>query len=320
MEEKKVAKCFKSYLTAKKYYDTDIEKSFDYFKQCIAILNDIKDKKIKIDSKFAEVIEETETECSKYLTKAIEMTIDKPFIQKITLQDSDNELFKMIEEGRFKEFKQYNYGDINFNIYNQQGNTPLHVAVAYGDASYIKQALRLGAMIDMTNKSGFTLLEYACLQQDPNLINFLMLYGADMRKHLMFREGKKYKTSGNQIDIMLLEKAILEDLTHTKSAKLQYLDFVFDKLNKNDPIDIQYNDSTDIITVEKLIIKLDHIINNFPIEHRNTYLDILKEEFQYDLHNKLGCPNNMLELLLYCIVPFINYRWYDSNNCITMDE
>ena len=29
---KKVLKCLKSYLTAKKYYESDVEKSFDYFK------------------------------------------------------------------------------------------------------------------------------------------------------------------------------------------------------------------------------------------------------------------------------------------------
>ena len=319
MEERKVAKCFKSYLTAKKYYDTDLDKSFEYFKQCIAILTDIKDNKIKIDSKFAEVIEETETECSKYLTKAIEMTIDKPFTQKIVLQDSDKELFKIIEEGRFKDLKKYNYGEINFNVYNNNGNTPLHMAITFGDTSYIKQALRLGATIDMTNKGGFTLLEYACLQQDPNLINFLMLYGADMRKHLLFRDGKKYRTSGNQIDIMLLEKAILEDLTQSKYKQPQYLGFVFDKLNKNDPIDIQYNDNTEIITIENLITKLDHIIANFPEEYRNTYLDMLKEEFEYDLHNKLGCPNNMIEVVLYYIVPFINYGYLKLNWLLSIE-
>ena len=37
MEEKRINKCLKSYLIAKKYYDTDIDKSYDYFKQCIKI-------------------------------------------------------------------------------------------------------------------------------------------------------------------------------------------------------------------------------------------------------------------------------------------
>ena len=44
MDNIKIKKCLKSYLTAKKYYDSDIDKSYDYFKQCIKILNDLKDK------------------------------------------------------------------------------------------------------------------------------------------------------------------------------------------------------------------------------------------------------------------------------------
>ena len=46
--QKKIRKCLKSYLTAKKYYDSDIEKSYNYFKQCINILNYLKNKYKKI--------------------------------------------------------------------------------------------------------------------------------------------------------------------------------------------------------------------------------------------------------------------------------
>ena len=33
-----IKKCLKSYLTGKKYFDTDKNKAFEYFKQCIKIL------------------------------------------------------------------------------------------------------------------------------------------------------------------------------------------------------------------------------------------------------------------------------------------
>ena len=46
MESTKLKKCLKSYLTAKKYYESDIDKSYDYFKQCVKILNDLKDNYI----------------------------------------------------------------------------------------------------------------------------------------------------------------------------------------------------------------------------------------------------------------------------------
>ena len=45
MDSNKMKKCLKSYLTAKKYYESDVEKSYDYFKQCMNILNDLKKKR-----------------------------------------------------------------------------------------------------------------------------------------------------------------------------------------------------------------------------------------------------------------------------------
>ena len=46
LNNKKVVKCLKSYLIAKKYYDNDTEKSYEYFKQCISILNNLKNNYI----------------------------------------------------------------------------------------------------------------------------------------------------------------------------------------------------------------------------------------------------------------------------------
>ena len=53
---KKVLKCLKSYLTANKYYDSAVDKSYDYFKQCIKILNDLKDNNIKITDNLVNII------------------------------------------------------------------------------------------------------------------------------------------------------------------------------------------------------------------------------------------------------------------------
>jgi len=97
-DQKKMRKCLKSYLTAKKYYENDIEKSYEYFKQCIKILNDLKDKDKKLNNEFVNIIEETENECSKYLTLAIESTIEKPSKRKIKVdEEQDNKLFEIIQ-------------------------------------------------------------------------------------------------------------------------------------------------------------------------------------------------------------------------------
>lgn len=315
-----IKKCFKSYLTGKKYYEIDIDKSYEYFKQCIKILNDIKEKNIPINNNFTDIIEETETECSKFLTLAIEKTIDKPS-NKMVFPASDNkELFEIIETGNLQKLKEYNYGSINFNIYNEQGLTPLHYAIKFGDISFLKQSFKLGACIDQTSKFGHTLLEFACLEKDPNMINFLITYGVDMKKHLQFREGKKYFNNGNQIDISLIEKIIMEHSNETLSlsskeiSSIKYLGFLFNYIKESEPIHIEYCDpinstiSKKKILFEELVKKLDKYLETIDKEKTETYINIIKEELNYDLSFKLGCPTDKIQIILYNLVPFIDYQ------------
>jgi len=311
MDTKKIKKCLKSYLTAKKYYENDIEKSYDYFKQCINILNDIKETD-KINDEYQKIIEETESECSKYLTLAIEATLEKPSKRKIKIDESqDNKLFEVIKTGEVDYLKNYEYGNCNFNIFDENGQTPLHLAIKFGDTTFLKHAFKLGTGIDKTNKYGHTLLELACLEKDPNLINYLTYCGANMKKHLEFREGKKYFNNGNQIDIILIEKKIMDNTELLNEIK--HLAFIFNYINKEEFIDLEYCDpSNSTISIKKIsfenfIKKLDVIINNFEEEKRRTFINIIKEELSNELIFKLGCPLNKIEILLYNLVPFINY-------------
>lgn len=307
---KKVFKCLKSFITGKKYYDSDVDKSFEYFKQCIRILNELKEKNIKITDYLVEIIDETETECSKYLTLAIENSIDKPQIKKVKSYDADNELFELIEIGDIHKLKEYKYGDVDFNIINEYGLTPLHYAIKFGDTEFLRQSFKLGGCVDQTNKFGHTLLEYACLEKDPNMISFLSAYGADMKKHLAFREGKKYFNKSNQIDMALLEKIILET-NYKYNWKIKYLQFVFDYIKPNELIDIDYCNRTNstisdgTITFEKFLTKLDELVDSFNQESRETFINILKEELSYEISFKLGCPTKHIELILYNIIPFM---------------
>ena len=310
--QKKIRKCLKSYLTAKKYYDSDIEKSYNYFKQCINILNDLKNKDKKISNEFVNIIEETENECSKYLTLAIEATIEKPSKKKINVnEEQDNKLFEIIQTGEVNYLKKFEYGDCDFNIIDENGLTPLHLAIKFGDTTFLKQAFKLGVGIDKTNKHGHTLLEFACLEKDPNIINFLIYCGTDMKKHLEFREGKKYFNNGNQIDIMLLEKTIMENKKSLNNIK--YMEFIFAYINKEEYIELEYCDPSNStisikkITFESFIKKLDSIVDDFDEEKRNTFITIIKEELSNDLVFKLGCPVHKIEILLYNLVPFIDF-------------
>ena len=317
MENKnKINKCLKSYLIGKKYFNVDEDKSFEYFKQCIYLLNDIKENKIELNNEIINIIDETETECSKYLTQAIETTIEKPLYKCINNKSHEDTdiMFNLIETGNLEQLKKYRYGEIDFTNRNSDGVTALHLAIKYGDTNFLKQSFKLGGLIDQTNNYGHTLLEFACLEKDPNIINFLMKYGADMKKHLLFREGKKYFNNGNQIDILLLEKIILASIFLSEDEnKIKHLEFVFNYIDYNDVLSIELADDVNStqsggkIYVKNLIKKLDTLIDHFDVDSRTTYITILKEELSYDLSFKMCCPKSKIEILLYNLVPFINY-------------
>lgn len=316
-KQKKIIKCLKSYLTAKKYNDTDEEKAFLYFKQCINLLNDIKNDKIELKEDLINIMDETETECSKYLTKAIETTIEKPYNKPLVKTEYIDELFNIVDTGDIHKLKSYKYGELDFNVYNEEGLTPLHYAIKFGDRSFIKLSLKLGAHIDQTTKSNITVLEFTCIEcqeNDKEMINFIISCGADMRKHLLFRDGKLYSNKGNQIDILLLEKFLMDRILNYSNIK--YLSWIFNYLNKDDFIELEYNNmynSNPKIKLYDLILKLDNYIYTFNKNSRDTYISIIKEELEYPLQCKLGCPTNKLEILLYNLVPFIEDTNYIDN-------
>jgi hypothetical protein len=302
-DEKNIKKCLKSFLVGKKYIDTDNDKAYEYLKQCIQILNDIKEKKIKVSDEYAHLIDETETECCKYLTQSLKTTIDKP-LKKYNINNEYKFLFDIIDTGSIQKLKEYKYGEIDFTIYNENGLTPLHYAIKVGDTSFIKYALRIGAHIDITTKYGHTLLEYACLEKDPNMINFLSMYGSDMKKHIEFRDGKKYDNKGSELDILLLEKIVMNN---SNDNDIKYLNFINNYLNNDEFIELEHIDKKRI-TIKEFIIKLDNLLDDLNTEARNTYLEIIKEELNHDLSFKLGCPTNKIHLILYNLVPFIDYN------------
>ena len=321
MDEKRINKCLKSYIVAKKYYNNDMDKSFEYFKECIKILNEIKDNKIKIKDDLIPIINETETECVKYISKTIKINIDKPLINKT--HETRNELFEIIETGSIERIKKYNYGDIIFNVYNEEGYSPLHYAIIFGDTLFIKHALKLGACIDQTNLYGHTLLEFACLEKDPNMINFLLFYGASMKKHLLFRKNKKYFNSGYEIDNILIEIFILE--SSNQNNEIKHLNWIFKYINENETINVELskkNNSTmseTKINFKTFIIKLDNLIDTFNKESRDTYISIIKDELNHDLIYKLGCPTKKTDIILYNLLPFINFEQVQLSWLISLE-
>ena len=307
-------KCLKLFLIGEKYNKLkNNNKAINYFKSCINYANTVIDNSTSTDSSLdIEIIEEAKHKCYKNIINNIKENIDNCF-NIITLNELEiDNIYTLIETGDIKTFiKNYKYDYNNFKYY-KLGVTPLHYAIKCGDINFIKQLLILGGNIDITNIYGQTLLEYSCIEDDPSIISSIIYYGADIKKYIELKKYKQYINKGSEIDIVLLEIYIMEKYKISKIYEIKYLLWVFKFLNKDDKIDIEYIDNKKNISIYNIIESIDNILNNMEENLRNTFLSIIIEELEYDFKFNLGCPTNKLHIILYNIIPFIDY----SNNFI----
>ena len=288
----KIKKCLKSFLTGKKYIESDKDKAFDFFRQSLKYITII--KKNDCNNEIKNILDETETECNKIINLTVERTIEKENEKTINV-----DLFNLIEKGEVNDLKKIKSYQLNFNIYDKDGLTPIHKAIKFGDTSFLKEAFKLGAPIDIVNQVGNTALEFACLEKDPNMINFLLKNGGDMKKHLLFRDGnKKYKTNQNYIDCSIILKMIF---SYPEDDNYDELKFLFNNFKEDDLINFE------TFTYLNLIKSLQSLLKKIKLESKELYLSIIREEFQFPLKKSLGCPYNKLEILLTYLVPFIDY-------------
>lgn len=299
--QKGIKKCLKSYLAGKKYYNSDVNKSVEYFIQCIQFANYYKKKHNNSD--ITTLLDETKNDSYSYIT----FNINNLFTCK-SLSIDKNDLFLCVETGNINLVKSIKCGELDLNIYNENGLTPIHYAIEYGDTKFIKHCLLLGANIEQINSDGYTLLEYACIKKDPNIISFLLEYGADMNKNLEMRKDKNYINNSNYLDFSLLQKFIITSSKNITQSNNNYFDFI-DKydIDLTNTINIKHNNGNDII-VEYLITSLNKILDNIDDNSRNTYIEIIKEELSYSVENYIYCPTNKLEIILYNLIPFIQYN------------
>lgn len=311
-------KYFKNYTEGKKSYSIDKEKSFDYFKESLEILKVLRDQYSNKIKKHEKLLDESESECHKYISLTIESTIESEYKKEKVI--NTKELVNELEKGDLNLIKIAKYGEINFTE-NIENETILHLAIKNGDTTFLKYAFRLGARIDTTNNIGNTLLEYACLQQDPNMINFLGEHGANMQKHLYFRSGNdKNINNNNPIDICILLKIVLSyipiesDDKRVNNKIYNKIKLLQNLINMNEKINLNN------YTYKDLLIGLMYLLNKLPEESAITYLNIINEELNYIMSNKLGCPKNKLELILTNLVAFIDYPFNISIDWIIIYE
>jgi len=304
---------YKKYLKGKEFFDKDKERSHDYFKESLLILEDLRSKNINIEEKS---IIDTENECKKYLAITLEYCIES----EVNNNNKDIDysfLLKSIKEGTIDYIKKYKYGEINFKkLINKQ--TLLHHAIKYGDTAFLKHAFKIGANTDIPNNDGYNLLEYACLERDPNMIEFLIDHGADMKKNLYFRNGKvKVFNFAQSIDNAILYKIIFNNnfLNNIDLKNNNFNIIIGDKiLNLK-----KYLNCDELIGINNLLINdllnaLILFLNLMDNTSALTYIEIITEELEYNLKIKLGCPTSKIDIILVNLIPFINYPFNLTNS------
>ncbi len=293
-EEEILKQAIKIYIEGKDIYNSsnnenDKTKAKEYFKKSLEILNELKKYN---NNNYANLIQTTEAECMKLLNTKIN-------------------IFELIRKNDLDSIKKIEF--INFREIDENGNTVLHHAIDVGDIGILKEILKKGGMIDTVNGNGHTLLEYACLKKDPNIISFIISHGANMQKHLFFRKGdKRYYLNKGDIDMAILLKLIIfNSFNKTDYNAFEFLNNYF---NINELVGL------DKYTMKDIMIGLTSMFNGK--ETYNTYKKIIEEELiEYDMYKSINrCIYTKLDLLLSNLVPFINYPFNMASIFILKNE
>ena len=283
---------------------TKAKKMFEYSLNAITEFKKLKQSNLNQEafSNINSIINNTEADCVKHLNNSVN-------------------IFELITKNNIDAIKQIEH--INFREIDGNGNTVLHHAIDVGDIGILKEMFKKGGMIDTVNGSGNTLLEYACLKKDPNIIAFMASHGANMQKHLFFRKGEhKIYLNKSDIDMAIILKLIImnrlksKKLENEKNDKTDYISFIFLEkyFNLNELIGF------DKYTIRDMLIGLHQMFNNK--ESYKSYSLIINEELiEYDKYDKINkCIYTKIDIVLSNIVPFINYPFNIASIFIVKNE
>tara|TARA_B110000908_G_C10262171_1_gene460180 strand:- start:2456 stop:3481 length:1026 start_codon:yes stop_codon:yes gene_type:complete len=258
-------------------------------------------KKIKNKKKYDKVLQETEEYCNIYLkNSAINHTVDIDY----------NQLFKIIENGNLELFDKIKLNNKDIIKNNEDGLTPLHYCIKVGDTSILKKLLLYDVSINTINSRGNTLIEYACLCNDPNMINFLTKHGAVIKKNLFLRDKKvKIKLKTNNLDCACICKIMI------MNSYQKDINEIFNKIKKL--VDFETLCGFGNFTIKQLLIGIGESLDETSL---STYIDILVEELSYELQDQLFCYKNKVEVLIYNLIPFIEYKFNITQENIFLME
>jgi hypothetical protein len=199
--------------------------------------------------------------------------------------------------------------------YNFIKSDLLHKCIYYGDTTILYYLLINGGKIDQT-LSGKTLFEYAYKLKDESMIDYLINIRDFPEKITLLRDlDITDDYVGNDMDIAIAQKIILDQAKRLEENHVMvYLDFVKNSVNneyitylKNIPFDVFLN-------------AIDCLISNISKRRRNEYISILSEEINYAIENRIDCPDSIVSVIIYNLIPFIKYQYNITSEWLLLYE
>jgi hypothetical protein len=227
--------------------------------------------------------------------------INKIF-SKLSLELKENIFLLQIRKGNLQFFE---YIDINQDLLDMFEINPFHFALNMGDTKILQKLLEFTSINNINfYDNNLTLLEKACLNKDTNSIEFLQNFGANMEKHIIFRESK-YKLKIDCLDIANLCYFILNLKINNKIKKLQFLE---------DYLDFEEEYPFENIKIKKIIQGIEILLE----DKLDEYIKLIKMDL-------LLVENNCnFEILIFYLIPFLenklNYPFNIENEKLILTE
>lgn len=283
------------YIDGKKLIKTDKKKTLELFKKSLENITKFKLLQTEnLDNEKLNILTATENECKKYIEnyKDIFSLISQNDIYQI------KNLPKILERNIFVEL-------------NSKGNTILHHCIDIGDNTILKELLKKGGNINQVNNDGHTLLEYACLKKDPNMINYLITLGANLKKHIYFRgKDKVLFLTRSDIDAAIILKVIINNSKKSQSNEL--FSFLSEYLSWNQLIGLEN------YTVKDLSYGLSHMFKNK--KSFIHYKNIINDDLNLFKSSNIKKSYDKIDIIIFNLIPFISFPFNISNNYIIKNE
>lgn len=312
--KKIIKKSLKAYLKAKEEFENaNYKKSESYL---IYLLDNFQKMNVETDKNYQNIINSTIIE-SKKLLDEIKLINFNDSIEYSEEYYKDNNIIHLVNYGDYISLKKLlnNNQLLDLTIYDEEGLTPLHLAIKNGDLKILNLLLKYEGNVNLLTNYGFTLFEYACLQKDPVTINYLQDHGANMDKHLELRNDFILEITHDDLDDIIILKKIL---AFDKKTHFNHI-----------PENIYNSTKTELssgikkYTIKDILLHLETLLDKLPETKRINYLKILQEDFN-DFNDecikKIICPKNIISLICYNLAPFVNYNYsYSSNWLINLE-